>query len=268
MSAPGRAQGLAARLPLPGRPGDDPTPLTALEELADPVRCDLLSSDLFDTVLLRDRSTETARFAEAARRAAPLIGVDPDALVPLRWTTQASVYRAVAVERPDGEATLATITQIMATALGLGFEAADVLRRSEVEVDGEHLRANRPLLEVFDRVRRSGVPLVAVSDTYYSEADLRQLLDAVVGDHPFRAVYSSADLGATKHAGSIFARVTEMEQVAAARVVHVGDSSTADVRQAAAAGWTPVHLPRSAGFHRGRRLGQLQALPLVVWRDR
>ena len=254
----------AARLSSTGSSG----PLIELAELADPSRCDLLSSDLFDTVLLRDSSTETARFAEVGRRAAPLTGVDANALVSLRWTTQASVYRAVAVERPDGEATLVTIARTMATALGLGAGGAELLRRVEVEVDSRHLRPNIPLLQVLDRIRRSGVPVVAVSDTYYSGADLRQILDDVVGEHPFRAVYSSADLGATKHAGSIFTRVTEQEQVAAARVVHVGDSPTADVRRAAAAGWTTVHLPRSASHQRRQRLGRLQALPLPVRRNR
>ncbi|WP_375422738.1 HAD family hydrolase [uncultured Friedmanniella sp.] len=248
-----------------GRP---PTPLDELAALARPATCDLVSSDLFDTVLLRDRSTETVRLAEASRRAAPLLGLDPDAVVSLRWTMQTSVYRAVAVERPSGEATLARITATMATAFGLDREAAEVLRRTEVEVDASHLLPNRPLLEVLDAAQDAGVPVVAVSDTYYSEVDLRQLLAAVVGDHRFRAVYSSADLGATKHVGSIFPRVSELERVDPSRVLHVGDSGTADVRMAAAAGWTPVHLPRSTAYLRGRRIAALRALPLVLRRDR
>jgi HAD superfamily hydrolase (TIGR01549 family) len=240
----------------------------SLAELAHPARCDLLSSDLFDTVLLRDHTTETQRFAMAGGDAAKVLGLDAEAVVSMRWTMQASAYRAVAIERPTGEATLSTITRIMATAFGLGPEAAEVLRNTEVQVDCRHLRPNLRLLKEFARVLESGVPVVAVSDTYYSEADLRQILATVVGDHPFRAIYSSADLGATKHAGSIFNRIAELEGVEAERVVHVGDSSTSDVRRASAAGWTPVHLPRTGRYKVVRRLGQLSALPLVVRRAR
>ena len=243
--------------------------LSALAEAIDTSDHDMLSTDLFDTVLLRDRSIQSDRFATACRRAAPRLGVDPLALARLRWTFHDNAYRAVAMERPDGEASLAAICHTIATSIGLGADAAQTLHRAEVDVDIEHLRPNRPLIELFDRATRAGMRVVAVSDTYYGGADLDRMIDAVVGPgHPIAAVYSSADLGLTKHAGRIFDEVARRENVAAERVLHVGDSHRADVAMARAASWTAVHLPRD-GRHRAAKLvGKVLSLPVERRRAR
>lgn len=235
--------------------------LSALAHITEQSNYDMVSTDLFDTVLLRDRTSETERLAWAAHRSARQLGVDPRVVVSLRWALHSSAYQAVAIERPAGEASLMAICRTMAAALGLGEEAAQLLRRTEVEVDCEHLQANRPLLELFERARRASMRVIAVSDTYYNEDDLRTLLSRVVGDHPFTSVYSSSDIGLTKHSGCIFAEVARQEGVDRDRIIHVGDNRVADVERPAAAGWSALHLPRSRAHAMGKRLGRVRALP-------
>lgn len=243
-------------------------PLATLDGLIAADTCAVVSTDVFDTVLLRDRTTETRRLALAARRAAARLGVDPDVLVRLRWSAHDAAYRAVAMERPHGDASLAAMCTTMATALGLGDDAARVLRETEVDLDVAHLRPNRPLLALLGKAARRGVRVIAVSDIYYGEADLRRMLDAVAGPHPLAAVYSSADLGLTKHAGSIFAEVARREHVAPGAIVHVGDHAGSDVRMARAAGWTAVHLPRDDRYRTTRRAATVLAAPLRIRRSR
>ncbi|RZU34086.1 HAD family hydrolase [Blastococcus saxobsidens] len=221
----------------------------------------VVSTDLFDTVLLRDHTTETQRLAKAARRAGVLLGVDPDVVVKLRWTCHDSAYRAVAMERPGGEATLQAICRTMASAMGLDDRAAAVLLDTEVSVDIEHLRANRRLTAVLRRARTAGARVVAVSDTYYSGRELRRILNAVVGDAPIDAVYSSADLGRTKHAGGIFDLVAEAEAVPVSRILHVGDDHPADVVRARAASWVPIHLPRGGAYRAVATTGRVLGMP-------
>lgn len=204
----------------------------------------LVSADLFDTVLLRDTTTETVRLAHAALRAAAELGVDPDALTRLRWSVHDLAYTAVALERPDGEARLVAMTRTMATALRLGDGAADRLREIEVAEDAAHLRPNRPLLAVLDEAARAGTRVVATSDTWYGEADLHRLLGLVAGRHPIAAVYSSADLQRTKHAGGLYRLVAEREGIAPECILHIGDNRGVDVGAAEQAGWRAVHLPR------------------------
>ncbi len=242
--------------------------LSALAEAIGAPTQTLLSTDLFDTVLLRDHTIESDRLALACKRAAPRMGVDPVALTRVRWLFQDSAYRAVAMERPAGDATLASICRAAAVALGLDQAEGEVLQRAEVAVDIEHLRPNRPLLEVLRDAAAGGVRVIAVSDTYYGATDLRRIIDAVVGPNPIAEVYASADLGRTKHAGSIFAEVTRRENVAPEDVVHIGDNTRADVRKARAAGWTAVHLPRSRRSMARKLVGKALAVPTKVRRAR
>lgn len=71
----------------------------SVDDLArvDPGSFDVLSSDLFDTILLRDRSLQRQRFAEAMAAPARALGVDPAALARLRALLHASEYRALSV---------------------------------------------------------------------------------------------------------------------------------------------------------------------------
>lgn len=238
--------------------------LTALAKAIHSGCYELVSTDLFDTVLLRDHTIESERLAVACRRVAPLIGVDPGVLTRLRWSLQRDAYRSVAIERPTGEASLAALCAVAAQAFGLDEYAGTLLRQAEVDVEIEHLRPNRPLLRLFEQATRSGLRVVALSDTYLGRDDLRCILDEVVGVHPIAEVYSSADLGLTKHAGGAFAVVAQREQVATERIVHVGDNHTVDVLMADRAAWTAVHLPRARWNRVRKAVGKAMALPVKI----
>ncbi len=238
--------------------------LTALAEAIGTGRYELISTDLFDTVLLRDHTIESDRQAMACRRVAPGLGVQAAALTRLRWSLQRSAYRAVAIERPNGEASLADLCTVSAAAFGLDHSAASLLRQAEVEVEIEHLRPNRPLLDLLDQASRSGLRVIAVSDTYLGRGDLRRILDAVAGRHCIAEVYSSADLGLTKHAGGAFAAVGRHQNVAAHRILHVGDSHRADVLTARSASWNAVHLPRDTLSRSRKTIGKALALPVKI----
>ena len=226
-----------------------------------------ISSDIFDTVILRDSSTETKRLALAARRAALRLGIDPEALIRMRWVSQQNAYRAVAMERPDGDARLLSMCAAAVGAFGLGVSAALVLRDAELEVDAEHLRPNRPLLDYLGSARALGARVIAVSDVYYSADEVVALLTAVTGRHPFHAVYTSADLQATKFGGQIFQRVAHAEQVDGSSFLHVGDNYRSDVTNAREAGWRAVHAPRGRVEEWRRVAGRIASLQLRMRRD-
>jgi FMN phosphatase YigB (HAD superfamily) len=248
---------------------EDRMSLSALAGAIEARDHEVLSTDVFDTLLLRDHTTAPVRFALACRRAAPRLGVDAAVLTRLRWTFQETAYRAVAMERPAGDATLAAVCHTVAMACGLDAQEGRLLHRTEVDVDIEHLRPNLPLVALLEKAARAGMRVIAVSDTYYSARDLRRMLDTVVGDHSIGTVYSSADEGGTKHAGSIFTTVTRREAVAGDRILHVGDNLVADVERARAASWTAVHLPRRDPGHRAAKIaGRLLALPTAMRRAR
>lgn len=228
----------------------------------------VVSTDVFDTLVLRDATTESFRMAEGARRAAAQLGLPARALVQLRWTAHDSAYRAVRIEGAGGEATLTAMTRSVATAAGLDARETAQMRAAELEADAAHLRPHDGLLAEIDAARVRGLRVVAVSDTWYSAGDVRTILATVLGRVPVDEVYTSADLGATKHAGGIFAEVVRREGVPGSAIVHVGDDPRADVAQARAAGWTAVHVPRVRVPRATRLPGRLRSVRAVLERRR
>jgi beta-phosphoglucomutase-like phosphatase (HAD superfamily) len=214
---------------------------------------DIVSTDLFDTVLMRDLSTEDSRLDEAARGAALKLHLDPISMSALRRSFHSIAYKAVAAERPLGDASLEMICQTVATAMGGGATIAAALRQAEVETDIQHLSANRSLLAIYEKLARLGKRVIATTDTYYTADDIRKILAEVIGQHPIEQVYASCDIGLTKHAGALFAEVAHREGVSPTRILHFGDDPNADVKQARAAGCQVVHLPRSVAW---RRIGK------------
>jgi FMN phosphatase YigB (HAD superfamily) len=237
-----------------GNAGGTPlSPLTYLESV-DSATVDVLSTDLFDTVLLRDISTQNRRFDEAAIEAATRLGLDPDRVSALRRSFHDIAYKAVAAERPLGDASLRTISRTVAAAMGAGDAAVEALRDAEVDTDIRHLAPHDKLIAVYRGLAAKGIRVIATTDTYYSPMDIRRILAEVVGEHPILHVYVSSDIGLTKHSGALFAEVARREGVCANRILHVGDDRNADVHQARKAGWQALHLPRAI-FR--RRIGKL-----------
>jgi FMN phosphatase YigB (HAD superfamily) len=211
---------------------------------------DLVSTDVFDTILLRDFSSQTQRFAEIAERVRGLVGqsgreaIAADTLAHLRLLLHGSAYRAVAVERPLGDATLDQMHDLQSRLLGGDTHLARQLAEADLAVERQRLSRNDRLFRLLHRMTAAGKRIVAVSDTYYSAAEIDLLLTSVAGDHPIAKVYASSDQGLTKHAGALFAQVARLEGVETRRILHFGDDFRADVQMARAAGCHAVQTPR------------------------
>lgn len=213
---------------------------------------DLVTVDVFDTLLLRDRRCEKRRFfliAEQASLALAKVGVEASvaALYRSRVDAQRFGYRAMEAVRPQGEVRLATLHEIQSAALGLPASAAKVLEQAEFAFEASGLRANLPLLRWLWRAREAGKRVVAVSDIYLPADFIRELLDRVAPRHPVEAVYCSSEFNLTKRSAELFAAVLRQEGKAEPdRVLHLGDDPHADVEMALRAGLQARWLPRRA----------------------
>ena len=128
-----------------------------------------------------------------------------------------------------------------------------MLQQIEVDVDIKHLRPHRGLLEL-----RIGSPdpacgsLRCRTPTCTKQTCTASSTPSSVPT--IAAVYSSADLGLTKHRGGVFAAVAE-------RILHIGDNYQVDVRMAQHAGWHAVHLPRHRWGQVKKTVGKVLAVP-------
>ncbi len=231
----------------------------------DPGSFDLVSVDVFDTILLRHQGTEQGRFREVASVLADSLqahgyAVDAATLLGVRRRVHRLSYRAVSMERPEGDASLARMIGTQIALLGLDSAAAPLFVAAELDVERRRLSPNRPLLHLLGALRDAGKAVIAVSDMYLSSSNLDYLLARIVGRSPIQRIYVSSDFGKTKRSGALFPHVWALENIPPARIVHCGDDEQADFVMARAAGCRAVLLRRSPWAKAMRQIAGVRAL--------
>jgi FMN phosphatase YigB (HAD superfamily) len=233
-------------------------------EIADAVgRADLVSLDLFDTLLLRPSLDPEALRVDAARRSVE----DGEDL--LRRRIEAEVRARTA----DPTVADSTMTEIYAEAVAADPGDAErfaALRDAEVELERVCAVARRWLIEELRTCKRPGVRYVLMTDTYLERPVIDELLDLIGAADLFDEVYVSNEVRARKDSGSMWDLVAEREGCPVGRWLHLGDNLFADVQQAADRGIASIHLPSPGdvagvgGFHPGRYPADTRDLTAVV----
>ena len=213
-------------------------------------RAKVISSDAFDTLLLRTHLSQRARMYAGERRFAELLRsrghhVSVDVLFRARREAQRLAFRALDVGG-RGEARLDSVVTRQLRALGLPDALLAERLRIELEVEKRSLFANRVLAAMLRERRRAGARVVVVSDTMLSGAQLAELVVHCHGTDVVDRVYTSADHAATKRNGELFRVVAGAEGVTLAELVHIGDDARADWKVPATLGVPSIHLPRPA----------------------
>jgi predicted HAD superfamily phosphohydrolase YqeG len=117
----------------------------------------------------------------------------------------------------------------------------DALCALEVAIERRTTEVAAPVAALVAEASSAGVRVVAVSDMYFSSAELAAIL-AAHGLSDVARVYTSSDEGVSKFTGRLFSRLLALEGVRANEVVHLGDNLFADVLSARAHGipaiWT------------------------------
>jgi FMN phosphatase YigB (HAD superfamily) len=174
----------------------------------------LLSLDVFDTLLLRDGSSQVRRFGEIGARMAARAGpgtTAEDALIARHLGTRAS-YRAGPRVDGCGEGSLREIHETAARILGLPGSIADDFIEIEIDCECGHVEPNPLLVSYIRKHQARGGKTVLISDMYMHADQIAELL-ARSGIRPdlYDALYSSADTKVSKASGGIFRLVKEAE---------------------------------------------------------
>lgn len=207
-----------------------------------PTTAQVISCDVFDTLLQRNHIAEPNRVRLIAERSAALLARDCKVAIAVnvlwraRMEVQRHAYRVLAMTNPQGEVAFAQMIDCMTTKLGLGAAEGVVLARAEIAVEQTQLKANRALMAWLGQRASEGVRIIAISDTWHDESTIDSLLAALAPGHPIAKVYTSADLKATKRSAAIFPLVAVQEGVQAGAFFHIGDDREADDLMARRAG--------------------------------
>ncbi len=220
--------------------------LNAARQLLDSGAVAVLSLDIFDTLLLRDRTAELERFAGTAKcQASRFPRFSPQELYDARALAHRLAYQSVPPVQGCREASAERIFTIMARILGLPADAIPALMEEELDYEAAHLRPDPVIVELAEQARSRGVPVIAVSDMYWGGRDLSSLLERLLpAPRMIQKVYSSSDFGVSKASGMLFDHVLRELGCAPEALLHLGDDFQADflspfVRHGIRSVWLP-----------------------------
>ena len=219
----------------------------------------LLSLDIFDTILLRNWSSELERFAGAAalmHRKFPRISQEE--FYEARALAHQMAYRSVPLVDGCREASAERIFSIMARILNMSPSEIPVMMEEELEYETGRLRVNPVVRTLLKDALVLNIAVIAVSDMYWSGKVLAGLLNKLLPEaEAIRHVYSSSDFGVSKESGLLFDRVIHETGCFPKDVLHLGDNHRADfLIPRARNGIRSIWLPRSALYCRFCELRQ------------
>ena len=215
----------------------DDVQLLALRDAVAAGSISLVTSDVFDTIAFRPVDFPAAAFeliGEAlAARGMLAAHVTGQSFGRLRAAAERRARRLRAEAFGDPEVSIAEIYRELSLVLAPGTQPGDAIA-VEIAVERDLLTPNFDVVRTLCWIAGEGVPVIAVSDSYFSAAQLGELfaqpyLDELV----FSRSFTSSDRRRNKGGGLLEEVLAELG-VPAARVAHIGDHPEADVIVASA----------------------------------
>ncbi len=219
----------------PARPAANDARLIEAEHLLEQGSFSILSLDVFDTLIWRITPEPVDAFVLLGRGLADdghlRDGIEPEVFARLRERAERRARRRVARTGRVPEVTLDAIYREMPAHLF----STPIVDLAALEVEFEKT-ITFPDLEVLRLAQMAqaklGMRIVAVSDTYYSAAELRHILDRQLFDElSIDEVFTSSQHGVGKGSG-LFPVVLDALAVDPGRVLHIGDNAEADGERA------------------------------------
>lgn len=231
---------------------------------------DVVSFDVFDTLLLRTCHEPADIFRRVGRRLAQEHGFayGPDAWAALRGEAARRARGQRQAQGGSGEYFYADIFAQMP----FPREMREAMRALEWEEEGRALYLNPSMAGFLAHCRAAGKQIALLSDMYFTAEEVLALLagaglDTALVDH----CLISCEADQRKTGGGLFETLkARLPGVPPARMLHIGDNETADVQGARMAGLQAAHygvVPQAFGSlydverrRYGAQLGELASL--------
>lgn len=197
-----------------------------------PAGVTLLSLDCFDTLLWRNAQAPSDIFVE--------LGIEGGSIEP-RMFAERKARKAAAFHRGRNEVSIEAIHRRLLPGADEAAVAAAV--RRELDAEAKHCHGFDPVMALIRAAKAKGLKIIVVSDSYFSPAQLSELIGRAAGSEIAEAidrVFTSSDHGLSKTEG-LFGPVIEAMGVPPAAILHVGDNLHADQSAPAALGIATAH---------------------------
>jgi len=197
-----------------------------------PADISVLSLDCFDTLLWRNAQAPSDIFVE--------LGIEGGSIGP-RVTAEREARRAQAFRTARNEVAIEAIHARLIPG-GDDHQIAAAVQR-ELAAEARHCFAFAPVKALIADAKARGLTVIIVSDTYFSPAQLRALIERAAGEDVaamIDRVFTSSEHGLSKTEG-LFERVIEAIGVAPGAILHLGDNLSADQIAPAQLGVATAH---------------------------
>lgn len=193
--------------------------------------CDVVSFDVFDTLILRNLLDPGDVFYLTGMK----LGIS--GFKALRERAEGEAARRKKAQGKGVEVTLPEIYEVVREWQGLDPKKG---METELSVETAVCRANPYWHDVFDSLRSAGKQIVVATDMYLPESAVRELLVHCGYEMDQVKVFVSCEEGAGKRDGALF-RSMSRKMGNRVKCIHVGDSKAADIRAARQEGWTALY---------------------------
>ena len=203
-----------------------------------PAGVTILSLDCFDTLLWRNAQAPSDIFAE--------LGIEGGSIEP-RVFAERKARKAAAFHQGRNEVPIEAIHARMLPGADEAALAAAV--RRELDAEAKHCYGFAPIEALIRDAKARGLRVIIVSDTYFSPAQLRELIARAAGSEVAEAidrVFTSSEHGMSKTEG-LFVPVMEALGVSPSAILHLGDNLHADQSAPASLGIATAHFVQFDG---------------------
>ena len=202
---------------------------SGLESAAKRLRAEVISVDLFDTLVFREVLEPNSVFRLQYLACAGLL----DGMEPADWLRcRKKAEEMLAGGSWPAEIQLAAIYDWIASELDLCPDTRQGLMDAELAAEADTVRPYRDLVDVLRRLHAEGCTVAVTTDTYLPATFITGLLDRFI-DFEYTLLCSS-EIGKTKRSGTAFADLRSV--FANRRIVHFGDNPHSDVTMARRSG--------------------------------
>lgn len=235
---------------------------------------DVISFDVFDTLLLRPFSAPTDIFFFLGRK----LGIMD--FKRIRIQQELLARREHEKKYGNNEVTFAEIWERIEREVGVPAKTG---MKAELKAEEKFCFANPFMLDAFNSLKKQGKTIIAVSDMYLPSDFVKALLEKN-GFTGIKKIYMSCEYGKSKSKGDLYDLVkrdisrsailskskgslrgihteNSLHRSTALRILHIGDNEHSDVKKASEAGITPLYYPNVNAV--GRKVRAYDMSPII-----
>lgn len=200
-----------------------------------------VSFDIFDTLLFRTVEKPTDIFAVTGEKAADA-GILPPYLNGEDYRTLRikAEKRAREIEKKKSGTTEITYQQIF-EAMPEYISQRDQLKELEYQVECESCYLNPVMMRVLETLRGEGYRIIGISDMYFSEKEIDELLRQGGFCAEKFPIYVSSEYKSTKSSGDLYDTVLRQLKLTKDEMLHIGDNYNSDYLMASEKGLRAIH---------------------------